>query len=107
MKKQRDCLTNDEWNAISDLTTATHLDSVFDIYTGEDGKDYFMDFETNELMSLKEGLSEIYCALAYSLTEEGLSEEQAELVARLFIEFGVATESEAMSTILPAETQKY
>lgn len=83
-------LTNDEWNAISQLTRNTHLDSVFDIWSIGTGKDYFYDFENNKRMSLKSGLSLLYESLAYPLQHDGLTGKESNLIVNLFKEFKVA-----------------
>lgn len=91
-KELRTKLTDEEYHAISHLTRETKLDSVFDVDTNKNGEDCFRDFENDCLMSLKDGLEELYEAMAYPLKHEGLSEEECTALVNLFREFEVGDE---------------
>ena len=77
-------IKNDEWNVLSKLTSVTHMDNSFDIWTDEDGNDCFMDFEEDRLVPVEEGLSWIYEGIAYPPQHDGLSREECETLVGLF-----------------------
>ena len=87
-KHRQKHLTDDEWNAIQDLTHVTHLDEVFDVVQNRKGEDMFYDFEERRYASLRVGLGWILDALAYPLNEE-VSEERAVILRNLFEEFSL------------------
>lgn len=88
-KNYRKKLSNEEWNAVSRLTSSLKLDDSFDVSTDEEGNDCFLDREEDKICSLKDGLAVIYDALAYPLCHEKLTDEQCRLIVDLFQEFDV------------------
>jgi hypothetical protein len=98
-------LTDLEWNAISNLTSETHLDQSFDVYQTKGGKDCFYDYEEDHPISLKDGLELLYEAMAYPLAEENLTKEEANAVVDLFREFKIGDE-ETYKWLLKDEPEK-
>lgn len=86
-------LTSEEWNAISKLTSHTHLDNVFDVWQKRNGEDCFKDFETGRTTSISAGLKWLYEGLAYPLSHDGLDKEEANLIVNLFKEFKTTKEN--------------
>lgn len=89
-------LKDEEWNAITHLTSETKLDSVFDLVQVEHDSDpdCWWDFENNREMTLREGLKELWSGLAYPLQHDGLSEKEATLVVNVLKEFRIITETQ-------------
>lgn len=92
-KKKRQKLTTLEWNALQKLLTETHLDSVF--YLADKGKKDFIYAEDPDRddkyikESIYEGSMEIYDALGYPLSHEGLTREEIQALVALWEELGV------------------
>lgn len=78
-----DELTICEYNALSNYTHAIKLDSVVDVSSESE----FYDFEEDETMSLQEGLSVVWDAIAYPLTHD-ISFHEATIIADMFERFG-------------------
>lgn len=91
-QNKRKKLTSKEWNAISHLTHATHLDNVFDIYQKRNGEDGFKDYETGRITSISAGLKWLYEGLAYPFSHEGLNREESLSIYKLFQEFKTTKE---------------
>ncbi len=91
-KAMRKRLTDNEFNAVSTLTYNTHLDEVFDIGRRPNGDDGFYDYESCRWMSLKHGFNELYDAIAYPFSDDGLNKEEGNLIINLFKEFKVGDE---------------
>ena len=91
--KYRTRLTDEEWNAITKLTNETKLDSSFDLcQTANDSDpDYWWDFDNNCQMNLRDGLQELWEGLAYPPQHDGLSKEEAKLVADVLLEFRIVS----------------
>ena len=75
-------MTDTEYNLIQRLTRATHLDEVFDIQ-GDEDNEYWMDFEEDKKLSLKEGFELLVESIAYSFQHEGFTDAEANILERL------------------------
>lgn len=80
-------ITDSQFNAISHLTSATKLDSTIDIAWDGTG-DFFVDFEENKKLTIKEGLEEIADAIAYPLAHD-VSSDEAIIIVDLFSKYEV------------------
>ena len=88
----RKTLTDLEFNAISTLTMHSKLDNSFDVYEKKNGTDCFYDYDEDRMISLHQGLELLYEGIAYPLSHEGLTIEQAEALMKLFKEFKIGNE---------------
>ena len=85
----RKVLTDLEFNAISTLTMHSKLDNSFDVYEKKNGTNCFYDYDEYRMISLHQGLEFLYEGIAYPLSHEGLTTEQAEALVQLFREFKI------------------
>ena len=89
----REKLKNNEWDAIQNLTKNTHLDENFDVCEIDEETDGFYDFETEETVSLAEGLGWLFDGIAYPLQHD-VTPDEAIVIADLLKEFGVIKEED-------------
>lgn len=88
-------LTDNEFNIISRLTHNTKLDTDFDIIAIDDNYDGFYERDSLKTVYLTEGLQWLWDGLAYPGQHDGLSPEEARVVAKLFLEYGIISPEEA------------
>lgn len=93
------------YNAIIKFTSHLKVDSVFDIFTGADF-DYFRDFEENKILSLKEGLTLLYEAIAYPIQHDNMTEEEAKLIVNVFKDFDIITTDEEADWLLAIDNEE-
>lgn len=89
----REQLSDMEFNAILHLTRSTHLDDAFDVWTLDDETDGFIDIETGETVDLKTGLEWLYDGIAYPLSHENITTDEALLIVDLMEEFDIGDEN--------------
>jgi len=91
-------LTTLEWNALQHLLRSAGLDGVFYL-SSKVRKDYIYAEDPDKddkyiKMNLKDGSEEIIDALGYSLKEEGLNNEEINVLISLWEELGIITKEQ-------------
>lgn len=79
-------MTDIEFHLVQRLTSATHLDEVFDIQ-GDENEEFWTDFEEHRDMPLKEGFELLAESIAYSFQHEGFTDEEADILESLIQKF--------------------
>ncbi len=100
--KYRTKLTDAEYNAFLHYTSAINIDDELDIETKNDKVDWWIDRSTNKHISLRQGLQELWDAVAYPLVHDAYNKE-AELMAKVFYEFGIITMEQMAWCMMPEE----
>ena len=90
-------VTDEEYNAVTHLTSITNIDQVFDLEALNETEDHFYDFEEEKSMSLEEGFRASWDCMSYDSSHYaeygGFTQEEASHVANCFVEFvGISEE---------------
>lgn len=80
-------LTNEEYNVLNHITSATKTDCWFWLETDSDGNDYVQDLEEDCDLTLQEGVGQLYEGIGFMTLDDweelGISEQEVGVFATL------------------------
>lgn len=86
-------LTDDEYNVLNHITSATKTDCWFSLETDKDGNDYVYDLEECCEMTLQDALSQLYEGIEFMTfndwEELGVDEQEFATFAKLLEKFEI------------------
>lgn len=80
-------LTDEEYNVLNHITSATKTDCWFWLETDNDGNDYVQDLEEDCELTLQEGIGQLYEAVDFMTLNDweelGINEQEIAIFAQL------------------------